>query len=152
MVDANNRYGGHSSYPSLLTGTATGTSPSIDALIADQLQTAGFLKAQLNVGCLPGSTSTSWRAGKVKNTSETNPYRLFTTLFAGASMTPQQANTLLLRRKSVLDHVTTELTGFQSRVGADDKARVQAHLDSVRQIETQLTAGAMGPMPGCKPP
>jgi hypothetical protein len=147
MVDAGNRYGGHSSYPSLLTGTATGTKPSIDSLIADQLATAGLSKAQLNVGCLPGSTSTSWRAGKVKNTSETNPYRLFTTLFAGVSATPQQTSSLLLRRKSVLDHVTSELTNFQSAVGADDKAKIQAHLDSVREIEMQLTGG-MTPKPG----
>ena len=152
MVDANNRYGGHSSYPCLLTGTATGTQPSIDTLIAAQLATAGFPKAQLNVGCIPGSTSTSWLAGKVKNTSETNPYRLFTTLFSGASMTPQQANTLLLRRKSVLDHVTTELTAFQARVGADDKAKVQAHLDSVRQLETELSATTTPPAAGCMPP
>lgn len=152
MVDANNRYGGHLSYPCLLTGTATGTQPSIDTLIAAQLATAGMPKAQLNVGCIPGSTSTSWRAGKVKNTSETNPYRLFTTLFSGASMTPTQVNTLLLRRKSVLDHVTTELTGFQSRVGADDKAKVQAHLDSVRQLESELGASATTTGAGCMPP
>ena len=142
MVDAGNRYGGHSSYPSLLTGTATGTKPSIDTLFATQLAASGLPKAQLNVGCLPGSTSTSWRDGRVKNTSETNPYRLFTTLFSGASATPQQTSSLLLRRKSVLDHVTTELTNFQSIVGGDDKAKIQAHLDSVRQIEMQLTAGA----------
>lgn len=153
MADAGNRFGGHVSYPCLLTGTATGTSASIDTLYANQLATAGFPKAQLNLGCLPGSTSTSWRAGKVKNTSETDPYRLFTTLFSGASVTPTQANTLLLRRKSVLDHVTAELTSFESRIGVDDKAKVQAHLDSVRQIEMQLTAGATStPGASCVPP
>ena len=152
MVDAGNTYGGHSSYPSLLTGTAAGTSASIDTLIADQLAMSGFPKAQLNVGCRPGSTSTSWRAGKVKNTSETDPYRLFTTLFAGASMTPAQINATLLRRKSVLDHVIGELTNFQSRVGTDDKAKVEAHLESVRAIENQLSAGSMTGGAACVPP
>lgn len=153
MVDADNRYGGHFTYPSLLTGTATGTKPSIDTLIAAQLATAGLAKAQLNVGVMPGSSSTSWRTGKVKNSSETNPYRLFTTLFAGASTTPQQMTSLLQRRKSVLDHVRNELTTFQGRVGADDKLRVQAHLDSVRQIEAQLTAGGTTvPGASCTPP
>src|SRR3954470_1440843 len=152
MVDAGNTYGGHSSYPSLLTGTAAGTSASIDTLIADQLAMSGFPKAQLNVGCRPGSTSTSWRAGKVKNTSETDPYRLFTTLFAGASMTPAQINATLLRRKSVLDHVIGELTNFQSRVGTDDKAKVEAHLESVRAIENQLSAGSMTGGGACVPP
>ena len=154
MVDVGNTYGGHSSYPSLLTGTATGTLPSIDTLIAQQLVTAGFPKAQLNVGCRPGASSTSWRAGKVKNTSETDPYRLFNTLFAGASITPAQVNSLQLRRKSVLDHVVAELGAFQTRIGTDDKAKVQAHLDSIRTIENQLTAGTAMPTPGagCTPP
>lgn len=153
LVDAGGTYNGHSSYPSLLTGTATGTQASIDTLISAQLITGGFAKPQLNVGALPGNTSTSWRAGKVKNTSEKDPYRLFTSLFAGASISPAQVNTLLLRRKSVLDHVTAELTTFQKRIGTDDQARVQAHLDSVRQIEMQLTAGATtAPGAGCAPP
>jgi hypothetical protein len=154
MVDVGNTYGGHSSYPSLLTGTATGTQPSIDTLYATQLASAGFLKAQLNVGCRPGSSSTSWRAGKVKNTAETDPYRLFNTLFAGASVTPAQISSLLLRRKSVLDHVIGELTSFQTRIGTDDKQKVQAHLDSVRAIENQLTGGSATPTPGagCMPP
>ena len=152
MVDAGNTYGGHSSYPSLLTGTAAGTSASIDTLIGAQLAMSGFPKAQLNVGCRPGSTSTSWRAGKVKNTSETDPYRLFTTLFAGASMTPTQINAILQRRKSVLDHVIGELTTFQSRVGTDDKAKVEAHLESVRAIENQLSAGSMTGGGACVPP
>jgi hypothetical protein len=152
MVDANNTYGGHTSFPSLLTGTATGTQPSIDTLIANQLATNGFPKAQLNVGCRPGSSSTSWRAGHVKNTAETDPYRLFNTLFAGSALTPAQVNATLLRRKSILDHVVAELTSFETRIGTDDKAKVQAHLDSIRTIESQLSAGTSSTGAGCVPP
>lgn len=153
MVDAAQTFGGHSSYPALLTGTATGTKPSIDTLIAAQLATAGFPKAQLNVGCRPGSSSTSWRAG-VKNTSETDPYRLFNTLFGGASITPAQMSNLLVRRKSVLDHVLGELTRFQSVLGIDDRLKVQAHFDSIRAIESQLAATGPvgGSTAGCAPP
>jgi hypothetical protein len=68
-------------------------------------------------------------------------------------MTPAQVDSLLLRRRSVLDHVTGELTAFQTRVGADDKAKVQAHLDSVRKVEMQLVSGAtVTPGAGCTPP
>lgn len=137
---ATNAFGGHSSFPCALTGTATGTSPSIDTLIAADLGTA-FPKAQLNVGARPGSTTTSWRANKVKNTPVVNPYTLFSTLFAGTAITPAQRDTLLLRRTSVLDHVITELTNFQNRIGTDDKAKVGAHLDSIRTIEKQLAGG-----------
>ena len=149
---ATNAFGGHFSYPCALTGTATGTSPSIDTLIAADLATS-LPRAQLNVGARPGSSSTSWRAGKVKNTPVTNPYTLFSTLFAGTTITPAQRDTLLLRRKSVLDHVIGRLTNFQSRIGTDDKAKVQAHLESIRSIEMQLAPGAgVAPGAGCAAP
>ena len=152
MVDAGNTFGGHSSYKSTLTGTSNGSLASIDTLIAAQLATTGFQKAQLNVGCRPGSSSTSWRGAGVKNTSETDPYRLFTTLFSGATMTPTQVNTLLVRRKSVLDHVLKELTTFQNRVGTDDKMKIGAHMDSIRQIESQLSDTVVPIGAGCAPP
>src|SRR5262249_36991953 len=151
MVDANNSFGGHLSYPPLLTGTATGTQPSIDTLYADQLVARGFAKPQLNVGCRPESTSTSWRAGQVKNTSQVHPSRLFTTLFGGASIPPEQIATLVPRRRSVLDHVLGELAAFQNRIGSDDRRKVQAHLDSIRQIESQLSA-ISAPVTSCVPP
>jgi hypothetical protein len=142
MVDAGNRYGGHSNYPSLLTGTAKGTSPSIDTLMSTSLKAAGFASPQLNVGVRQGNSSTSWLAGKVKNSAETDPYRLFTRLFAGASLPPAQVDSLLQRRKSVIDFVKTDLTSFSARLGTDDKAKVSAHLDSIRALEAQLTAPA----------
>jgi hypothetical protein len=146
-------YGGHFSYRTLLTGSGTGGKPSIDTLMAENLATAGFPKAQLNVGLRPGNSSTSWRTGGVKNTAELDPYRLFSTLFAGANITPAQIDTLRLRRKSVLDHVIGELGTFQTRIGSDDNKKVQAHLDSIRNIEGQLVAGATAaPGAGCAPP
>ena len=70
----------------------------------------------------------------------TDPYKLFNTLFAGASMPVTQVNALLAKRKSVLDHVGKQLTGFSTRLGAEDKAKVQIHLDSIRALEMQLQA------------
>ena len=141
MVDAGNTFGGHSAYPSLLTGTATGTLPSIDTLYATSLKTAGFAAPQLNLGCRPFSSSTSWREGRVKNSQETDPYRLYTRLFGGATATPGMTaatDPLLARRKSVIDKLIPDLTNFSSRLGADDKAKIAAHLDSIRSIENQL--------------
>jgi hypothetical protein len=126
-----------------LTGTATGTQPSIDTLYSNQLSMNGYTKAQLNLGCRPYSSGTSYGTGGHRNTQETDPSRLFKTLFSGTSMTSTQMNTLQLRRKSVLDFAIGELTAFQGRIGTDDKARVQSHLDSIRSIEKQL-AGSTG--------
>src|SRR6185503_11807611 len=73
------------------------------------------------------------------NTSQTDPYKLFNSLFSGTSMPATQVNALLARRKSVLDYVGGELTAFSKNLGTDDKSKVQIHLDSIRSLETQLT-------------
>jgi hypothetical protein len=39
--------------------------------------------------------------------------------------------------------VSGELTGFSQRMGTDDKAKIDAHLESIRQLETQLSASSM---------
>lgn len=156
MVDAGQTYGGHSAYPSLLTGTATGTQPSIDTLYATSLKDAGFASPQLNLGCRPYSSATSWRAGRVKNTAETDPYRLYTRLFSGVMTTPGSTpavDPVLARRKSCIDKLIPDLTNFANRLGNDDKAKVNAHLDSIRSIEKQLSAAPTVPMgAGCKAP
>lgn len=161
MVDAGNRFGGHSNYPALLTGTAKGTSASIDTLMAKDLATKGFASAQLNLSCRGYSSSTSWSAGKVKNTAETDPYRLYTRLFSnlklpaptGSAPATPMVDPILARRKSILDKLQPDLTAFSARLGTEDKAKIAAHLDSIRTIETQLSAPAVVPTgAGCKAP
>jgi len=152
MMDANNTYGGHSAYPAVLTGWNAGGGPSIDQIIADDLsKNANLSNAQLNIGCRPYGSSTTWRSAGQKNTSQTDPYKLFTNLFAGQSMPAAAVTALLQRRKSVLDFVGTELTRFATNLGTDDKVKVQAHLDSIRQLEMQLQAMGSGTAV-CTPP
>jgi len=159
MMDANSSYGGHWSYPALLTGdvTVNGTSskansPSIDQVIANNLATQGVQNAQLNVGCRPYSTYTSWRSANTPNTQQTDPYKLFNNLFAGSSMPATQVNALLARRKSVLDFVGTELNNFAKNLGTDDRNTVQSHLDSIRSLENQLTSSGTSTTPTCTAP
>jgi hypothetical protein len=149
MMDGNSTYGGHWSYPALLTGdvTVSGTSsqansPSIDQVIANDLASQGVNNALLNVGCRPYSTYTSWRSANTPNVQQTDPYKLFSNLFSGSNMSTGQMNALLARRKSVLDFVGTELTTFSKNLGTDDKTKVQSHLDSIRSLENQLTSGS----------
>lgn len=146
LLDANQNYSGHSSYSALLTGDATvtattsnGNAASIDQMIADNLATQGVNNTLLNVGCRPGGKHMSWRSANSPNVPVTDPYKLFNTLFAGTSMPPAQVNALLARRKSVLDFVGTELTGFSKNLGTEDRDTVQIHMDSIRSLESQLT-------------
>ena len=153
MLDNNEKYGGHSAYPSLLTGFDQGGGPSLDQAISNYLSSsAGVTGAQLNVACRPGGSSTSWRAAGQKNAGQTDPYKLFNSLFAGQSMPASQVNALLVRRKSVLDFVSGELTGFASNLGTDDKITVQNHMDSIRQLETQLQSTMTTPTGTCAAP
>ena len=150
MIDVGSRYGGHFSYPALLTGgvsspngsaevpTISATFPSIDSIFAESLLAQGVANAQLNVGCRPYKSATSYRTGGTPNTQQNDPYKLFTSLFGGTTMMPADMNALIARRKSVLDFVGGELTTFANNLGTQDKSTVKIHLDSIRSLESQL--------------
>jgi hypothetical protein len=143
-----NNYGGHFGYPCMLTGTQKGTSASIDTLIAQSVPNVA--NAQLNLGCRPSNSHLSWKAGGVANTPNTSPSKVFSQLFSGVNLSPAQVSTTQARRKSVLDLVNSQLTAFQGVVGADDKVKIQSHLDSIRGIEKALTGEVL--TVGCAPP
>lgn len=140
-------YAGHFAYEGTLTGSAQGSNPGIDTLIAKAA--TSLPNAQLNLGC---HTSNHYFAigpgGPIQ--ANTNPSSVFTQLFAGASLTPAQIVNVQARKKSILDLVTTQLTAFQGVVGTDDKIKIQSHLDAVRNIESSLTT--MTQTMGCAPP
>ncbi|HTB73865.1 MAG TPA: DUF1552 domain-containing protein [Polyangiaceae bacterium] len=69
-----------------------------------------------------------------------DPVAAFSRIFAGSTLSAAQTAILLQRRKSVLDYVQGSLGGLSGRIGADDRVRVQQHLNSVQQIEKQLLA------------
>src|SRR5208283_4645404 len=119
-VYTSNMYGGHSGYPCILTGTKTGTSASIDTLIAQN--TPNLANAQLNLGCRTSNSHLSWKAGGIANTPNTSPKNVFNQLFSGANLSPAQISNVQARRQSILDLVSTQLTAFENVVGTDDKA------------------------------
>jgi Protein of unknown function (DUF1552) len=148
MLDGGHQYDGHFSYPTMFTGTYkntggqnnTATGPSIDQVFSDAVAKQVNLPMPLvNITAQGGSTS--FRANGTRNTGETKAARMFTTLFANRmGGTAGQPSVLTLRRKSVLDYVTQDVTSFGTRLGTADKMKIAAHLDSVRKLETQLSA------------
>jgi hypothetical protein len=78
-----------------------------------------------------------------------SPYDFFDRIFAGGgapgSDQDGRAERLRLQRKSVLDFLGQELAAVRTHVGTDDRARIDAHLESVRDIERRLLAGGTGP-------
>jgi hypothetical protein len=147
MQDANHLYDGHFSFPTLFTGTyknlggqnSTATGPSIEQVVSDEVAKQVNLPSPVLAITVQGG-STSYRADGARNTGETKTDRLYTTLFSGRTMPPSTVAALTARRKSVIDYLSSELTGYGTRLGTDDRARVSAHLDSIRQLEKGLTA------------
>lgn len=156
------KWDGHFTYPTLLTGTADpgfevarALGPSIDHFISSELQkrvTLPFPSLYLGVNTFgPG---TSWRAEGQANTPETSATRLFERLFSSPSVPAETVNTTLLARKSILDYLGADLEAFGKHMGTDDRARIQAHLTSVRELEQRISQELSGgtSTAGCTPP
>jgi hypothetical protein len=157
VLDDGFDYDGHFTYCATLTGTREKKSESrkalgasIDQMISDEIAKSVSLKAPLltlGIKSVGDGCSTSWRSAGVQNAPELDPSRLFSKLFSGATMAPAQVDQLRLRRQSVLDFVTKELNAFGRRLGPEDRMKIEAHQQSVRDLETRLktvTGGGAG--------
>jgi hypothetical protein len=58
---------------------------------------------------------------------------------------------LMLQRKSILDYVGKNLEAFKSRLGGDDRQSIDAHFQSVRDLEAQLQSGPVNSKCGGSP-
>ncbi len=156
-------YGGHDSYPAVLTGhplsqygdfLGVSGGDSIDQYIAAELAKSVSLPFEsLVVG--PWSSggyygATSYRGKSTGITPESNPFNLFKSMFAGRDLPEGELDKIRATRKSVLDYLNGSLTAFGARMGAEDKAKIESHLDAVRDIEKQLEGGDISL--NCTPP
>lgn len=74
--------------------------------------------------------------------AERHPQAMFDRVFG--NFDPGQDNAELDRikaqRKSVIDMVKSDLDTVQSKVGVDDRIKIDAHLNGIREVEKRLTA------------
>ena len=93
------------------------------------------------------------RDGRHAYPCNTDLYGLYTTTFgslttAPTTTTPTAASTAatmaatqrLAQRKSILDTVAADLTALEGRLGPAERAKVDAHLTGVRDLENRLTS------------
>ena len=119
---------------------------SVDQFLGDQLVAQGINRP---IATLLLGANTNANGGKTMFNRQNNlptissPLSAYNTIFGGvtSAMTAGGATpaTMLKRRKSVLDLVTGEINGLYQSVGSDDRAKLDAHLDSLRQLENRLT-------------
>lgn len=146
-------------HPSGSAGCTTGAplngnavrSESIDQTVAKVLGTPQGGYKSLELGVTPATPNgpqdslhtVSHSGPNARNMPEYDPKAVFSRLFmGGGGMTPtepDQAAKLAKVRKSVLDAVIADGARLQKRLGATDKARIEAHLDAIRDIEARLS-------------
>ncbi len=157
-----------------MLGAGTGawvSHPSIDAIINKMVpQQTPIPVLNLDAmsqdpGNLRGNTTFDLECRPVHG--EMDPSRAFDRLFtngivspvggggAAPSTDPSAGDKLRARRKSVLDVVRFELQGLQSRLGGQDRKKLDQHLDQLRSAEARLSAPVntgSGGVPGYRPP
>jgi hypothetical protein len=121
---------------------------SVDQFLGDQLKAQGVNRP---IATLLLGADTNASGGKTMFNRQNNlptigsPLSAYNTVFGGGLPASSggggaaAAANLLRRRKSVLDLINGELGGLRQIVGSGDRAKLDAHLDSIRQIENRLS-------------
>ena len=152
-----------------MLGTGTGawvSHPSIDTIINKAVPQQTDVPV-LNLDAMsqdPGNLrgNTTYDVDGRPIHGEMDPSRTFDRLFTngivtpvGGTADPMAGDKLRAQRKSVLDLVRFELQGLQSRLGGQDRKKLDQHLEQLRSAETRLSApvgGGSGAVPGYRPP
>ncbi|MFZ5893151.1 MAG: DUF1552 domain-containing protein [Myxococcota bacterium] len=138
-----------SSKPNGTNNTATSSGPSIDTVIAQQVNPSGVDPLTLYSGMKGGyiNEKLSFSAAGQVRAAEGNPYNVYQRLVGlipstggntgGGSST---ADRLALRRKSVNDLVRAELNSLRSNsaLSKADKDRLDQHFQAIRDVEVTM--------------
>ena len=120
---------------------------SVDQFIANQLVAQGINRpiASLLLGAgttLNGGVTMFYGGSSNGGTALPtigSPLSAYKTVFGGALPTGQSADGLFKRRKSILDLVAAEATSLKGTLGSVERAKLDVHLDSIRQLENKLS-------------
>ncbi|MET0386195.1 MAG: DUF1552 domain-containing protein [Polyangiales bacterium] len=127
------------------------TGPSFDQVLAQRLAGATpFPSYELGVACGGGSPGahTIYAGPAMPVPPRQDPIAAWNELFSATLRPPEELKKLRARRKLALDLVNGELSSLESKVSRADLPKVQAHRESLSQLETQLLL----PVPDCSTP
>ena len=153
----------YSGWVALRTGTTPsgrGALPgaSIDIPIGNVIG-GGTRFRQINMAATGSARdSFSFRSSDAVNPPEINPVEMYTKIFGPEFRDPNSPTFTpdpeLMVRKSVLSGVGEQLKDFERNLGAADRARLDQHLTSVRELESRLELQLQKPppAPNCKVP
>jgi hypothetical protein len=131
--------------------------PSFDQVLATELGAATKFRSLVGHpeqadGATEGATTAhmnniAWAGPGMVAPADRDPMHFYTTLVSAIPPAPSTTQTgptpevlaAIARKKSVLDHVMGEISGLQTHVGKVDKARLDNHLTSLREVERIAT-------------
>lgn len=82
----------------------------------------------------------------------TSPYNLYSTLFGDPELGEEALDAVVNRRMSILDRVGEDYERVRSSVNGGDRQRLDAHLESIREVERQLGEGGACELDGSLDP
>ena len=117
---------------------------SVDQFIAQQLAASGINRpiSSLLLGANTNENTglSQFYGGATGGNLPTigSPLSAYTTVFGGVLPAGRSATDLLARRQSILDLVTAEANTLKGTLGSNEGAKLESHLDSIRQLENKL--------------
>ncbi|HZO16248.1 MAG TPA: DUF1552 domain-containing protein, partial [Polyangiaceae bacterium] len=128
-----------------------GSHISVDQQIAKQVGAEtpfASLEFGVNIDVTDPRSRMSFTASNKPVAPEDNPYKMFDRIFADAGLSPAELARLRLRRQSVIDTVRVQLDHIAQRSSAEDRTKLDAHLEGLRSIEKRLEMSGAA----CEPP
>jgi hypothetical protein len=118
---------------------------SVDQFVASKLVASGVNRpiASLLLGANTNENSglSQFYGGATGGNLPTigSPLSAYTTVFGSALPAGMSTSSLLARRQSILDLITGEINTLKGSLGSNESAKMDAHLDSIRQLENKLS-------------
>jgi len=143
-----------------------GMAPSVDQIVAQKLpKVTDFQSLQFGVQSFFNQGDANAKAASVnsymiysapraKVPAESDPYKMFDRLFGAGFKAPTPGmpeagpnpmiERTLMEKKSIIDYVAGEIGDVRLRIGKEDGTKIDAHLETVRDIERRLMGGGGG--------
>jgi hypothetical protein len=124
-----------------LTCQPNGGGPSFDQVLSRKIRKPGQ-RASLNLGVGRSARIRLYAGAGDRIESQGDPRKVLSSLFAGSTQSSQELAKLQARRKSILDGVRANMTTFRTRLGQEDRTRLDQHSDKLRELETRFGQSA----------
>lgn len=129
-------------------GSGWPNGPTIDQLIAQNLPMGAtkFPSLEYSIKTMAATifSRISYRKAADPVTPESDPGKAFDRLFSDVTTDTTTLQRLRRRRKSILDDVSSQLDALLPKVSPTDRTKIQAHVNSIRELETRLPTPGNG--------